>query len=108
MSSDYVRVGRADEFPNGEIKKFAGEGLEVAIVSWRDKFFAFTNQCTHMGYAFHDGGFISPDNEIICTAHFACYDIETGDQVDGPGYSGLAIFDVKVEDGDVLVARLPK
>ena len=108
MTSDYVRVGRTEDFPEGVIRAFEEEGLDVAVVSWRERFYAFNNHCAHMGYPLDQSGYISPDNEIICTSHFSCYDLATGRQTDGPGYSGLPVHDVRVEDGEVLVSRTPK
>ncbi|HWC30268.1 MAG TPA: Rieske (2Fe-2S) protein [Dehalococcoidia bacterium] len=108
MTADYVRVGRVEDFAPGVIRAFQEDGLDVAVVSWRDRFYAFNNHCTHMGFPLDESGYISPDNEVICTSHFSCYDLETGRQTDGPGYSGLPVYDVKVEEGEVLVARTPR
>ena len=108
MTSDFLRVGRIEDFPPGVIRGFQDGGLNLAVVNWRERFYAFFNHCTHLGYPLDQGGFITPDGELICTSHFACFDIATGKLIDGPGYSALAVFDVSVQDGEVLVARLPR
>ena len=106
-SPEYVRVGRVEDFPSGLIRAFDNDGLDVAIVSYRDQFYAFSNHCAHLGYPLDESGWVSPDLQIICTSHDSTYDLHTGKLVDGPGYSGLPIYDVRVEDGEVLVAKVP-
>jgi nitrite reductase/ring-hydroxylating ferredoxin subunit len=106
-ASEYVRVGRVDEFPHGVIRAFDHDGLDVAVASYREHFYAFSNHCAHLGYPLDDSGWVSPDLQIICTSHDSTYDLSSGHLVDGPGFSGLPIYDVRVEDGEVLVARKP-
>ncbi len=108
MTAEYVSVGKIDEFPEGVIRSFQLESANVAVVSWRENYYAFDNHCTHLGYSFDPGGFVSPDNELICTSHFSAYDLETGRQTDGPGFGGLQVFDVRIEDGELLVSKAPR
>jgi nitrite reductase/ring-hydroxylating ferredoxin subunit len=107
-SSAYVSVGRVTDFPEGVIRAFEHDNLDVAVVAWRDRIYAFANHCAHLGYPLSDGGYVSPDNEVICTAHLSCYDIETGRLLDGPGFSGLPVYDVRLAGNEVLVARVPR
>jgi nitrite reductase/ring-hydroxylating ferredoxin subunit len=106
-SPEYVRVGRVEDFPHGTIRAFGNEGLDVAVVNYHDKFYAFSNHCAHLGYPLDESGWVSPDLEIVCTSHDSTYDLTTGNLVYGPGFSGLPIYDVRVEDGEVLVAKVP-
>ena len=107
-SEEYLPAGRVEDFSEGTIRRVETAGFEFGMVKWHDQIFAFGNHCTHMGYGFDEGGYISPYNEVICTAHFACYDLDTGRLTDGPGYSGLAVYDVRIEDGAVFVATTAK
>ena len=107
-SAGYVRVGRVEDFPHGVIRAFLQDGLDVAVVSYGEHFYAFNNHCAHLGYPLDESGWVSPDLEIICTSHDSTYDLQSGRLVDGPGYSGLPIYEVLIEDGEVLVAKTPK
>ena len=105
--SDYVRIGSVNEFPDGIIRAFKEDGLDIAVVHYKQHFYAFSNHCAHLGYPLDESGWISPDLQVICTSHDSTYDLKSGNLMEGPGYSGLPIYDVRVEDGDVLVAKTP-
>ena len=107
-TTNFIKVGRVEDFQEGIIRAYTVDEAEVGVVTWEGGFYAFQNRCTHQGNPLDEGGFIGPTNEIICTWHFACFDLQTGRLTDGPAYSGLSMYDVRVEDGDVLVDKEPR
>ena len=51
------------------------------------------------------GGVLSGDR-VVCPAHAACFNVETGDIEDGPGMDHLPMYDIEVR-GDRVFATLP-
>ena len=101
----YTRVGRAAEFKEGRIRVFLVGGGRVAVVNWRDKFYAFDDYCTHQGVSLRSG-WVTEDKEVVCMVHYAVYELATGRVVDGPNaIDDLPVYDVRVEGEDVLVGR---
>jgi nitrite reductase/ring-hydroxylating ferredoxin subunit len=100
----YVAVGRLGEFEEGVVRSIEVEGEPVAIVNWRERFYAFGEHCTHWGISL-TGVYITQDNEICCLFHYAVFDMATGKVLDGPAREDLPVYDVRVEGDDVFVAK---
>jgi 3-phenylpropionate/trans-cinnamate dioxygenase ferredoxin subunit len=85
------------------MKVVAVDGREVVVARIDDNFYAFANECTH---AFHplSYGYIS-GREAVCIYHWAKFDATTGEVTQGPAVRPLQTFDVRVEDGHVLVGK---
>jgi 3-phenylpropionate/trans-cinnamate dioxygenase ferredoxin subunit len=100
--SRFVRVGRVHDFAEGVIQRFEVQGEDVAVVNWRNRFYAFDDHCTHWGISLQNG-YITKDNEICCLFHYAVFDMATGKVLDGPAQEDLPVYDVRIEGDDVLV-----
>ncbi len=100
--ADYVNVGKVSEFRPGVVRTATIDRERVAVFNENGKFYAFSNYCTHAGYelssGFAAGGF------VYCPLHGACFDLSTGEPVDGPAMDPLTIFDVRIEGDEVLVS----
>ena len=105
----FVRVGAAGDFVEGVIQSVAALDGEVAVVRWKDRFFAFGNRCTHMGMAMR-WGYVTDADEVVCPVHTAVYDLATGLALDVPRYpfgGDLPVYAVQVEAGEVYVGHGP-
>ena len=59
--------------------------------------------CSHEHY-FLDEGEVDPDlGTIECPKHGSTFDLETGKPRSLPAVTGVAVFDVKVENDDILI-----
>ncbi len=77
-------------------------GKDVAVVNWRQRFYAFDDRCPHWGISL-TGGYITKDDEICCLFHYAVFDMATGKVLDGPAQDDLPVFNVRVEGDEVFV-----
>ena len=102
--AEYVNVGKTSDFTAGKIQNFDIHGKDVCVVNFRDRFFAFLNECTHLGVPL-SSAYLTDSNEIICLLHDSVYSMETGKIVDGPAFDDLPIYNVRVEGDDVLVGQ---
>ncbi len=59
--------------------------------------------CTHLACTVQ---YQAEENRIYCACHGGVYDIKTGAAVSGPPPKGLKAFNVKVQDGAVIVSKV--
>jgi 3-phenylpropionate/trans-cinnamate dioxygenase ferredoxin subunit len=97
----FVDLAGLDELPaKGFIVREHGE-LEVLIAQFKGDVFAVENLCSHAFARFDEGrlrGF-----RLMCPLHGACFDIRSGEAMGLPATGPIRSFDVRVENGRVLV-----
>jgi 3-phenylpropionate/trans-cinnamate dioxygenase ferredoxin subunit len=101
--SEYTNVGKTSDFPEGRPRPFMLGDEKVAVVQSEGRFYAFSNECTHVGAELISGYVFA--NQIVCWLHNSVFDMESGDKLDGPAFDPLTIYDVRIEGEDVLVGR---
>jgi nitrite reductase/ring-hydroxylating ferredoxin subunit len=101
--NDYENVGATSSFPPGSMRLVKVGNLQVVVANVDGRLHAFQSYCPHAGAPLTRGRL--SDGEITCPLHGGVFDIETGDIVDGPSLDKLPIFDVRVEDDQVLVEK---
>ncbi len=97
----FVRVARADEIQAGQKKIIDVDGLLVVVVNLGGRFYALEDVCTHDGGPLGEGEL--EDGHIICPRHGAHFDIQTGAALSLPAFEPVPTYQVRVEDGDLLV-----
>ena len=99
-----VRVCGTEEVPEGEARRFpVGDRLVAVVNLGDDGFRAIDAICSHEHY-FLDEGEVDPDlGTIECPKHGSTFDLETGKPRSLPAVTGVAVFDVKVENDDILI-----
>ena len=102
----YTCVGNVTDFRDGIVRVFPVDDLEIAVVSHEDRFYAFQGYCTHAAYSFNYTR-VRPGALILCSSHFAWFELATGKVLNGPASEDLARYQVRVEGGDVLVWTKP-
>ena len=117
-----VNIGPASEFANPGRKIVGFERFEVAVFKLDGEFFAYLNQCPHMGGPVCQGKMIAKVEEIIaddktskgmafsktklqivCPWHAYEFDIRTGVHPGNPK-ARLRKVKVAVVDGEVVIA----
>jgi 3-phenylpropionate/trans-cinnamate dioxygenase ferredoxin subunit len=90
--------------PEGEARRFPVGDRLVAVVNLGDEGFrAIDAICSHEHY-FLDEGEVDPElGTIECPKHGSTFDLETGKPRSLPAVTGVAVFDVKVENDDILI-----
>ncbi|MFC7216096.1 Rieske (2Fe-2S) protein [Saliphagus sp. GCM10025334] len=116
-SNEYQKVAEADELEPGRGMGIDVGGIEIALFNVDGEFYAISNRCPHQRaplckvgekkingkkcWTDERGGVDEKNLAIACPWHLWEIELETGKH----NVSGKKIgsFDVKVEDGDVLV-----
>jgi 3-phenylpropionate/trans-cinnamate dioxygenase ferredoxin component len=97
----FVKVGRADEIGPGEKKIYEVDGIMVVVVNLDGEYFCLEDVCTHDGGPLGEGPL--DGGQIVCPRHGARFDVRTGDALTLPAFEPVATYQVKIENGDLLV-----
>jgi nitrite reductase/ring-hydroxylating ferredoxin subunit len=100
MADKWIKVGPVAQFDNGTHKILVGRRF-VVMTKLKGRLFAFDAFCPHvqgpMDRAEIEGAIVS------CPLHAWRFDLENeGKELHG--YRGIAVHDVRINDGDVFLA----
>jgi len=78
-------------------------GREIALARLGDgSWVAFDDACTHEECPLSEGDL--DGDRIVCYCHSSAFDVRTGEVLRGPAEEPLAVYPVRVEDGELQVA----
>lgn len=100
--SDFVKVAKISEIPDGQIKKVEVNDQEVALINLDGDIFAVSDVCTHEACSISEYGQIDAE-DVECGCHGSKFDIKTGQVIQPPALDPLPTYEVKVEGDDILV-----
>jgi nitrite reductase/ring-hydroxylating ferredoxin subunit len=100
-----LRVCAADELQEGRAKVFKYPGGEGIVVRAGGAIYACQRYCTHERFPL-EFGVIKDGCKLRCTNHHAEFDLRNGEVLEAPEgeWTGpIAVYNVRVEGGDVMV-----
>jgi 3-phenylpropionate/trans-cinnamate dioxygenase ferredoxin component len=100
--SEFMRVAAVDQIPPGTRKRFFLYDQPVVLFNVDGDYFCIADVCTHDGGPLGEGELY--DHEIECPRHGALFDIRTGAALTFPATVPTAVCQVRVEDGEIVVA----
>lgn len=77
------------------------QGKRIALIKRFGKIYALDNTCPHLGGSLGRGTLKA--NTVICPLHHWTFDLETGKAVMGVPDEKVATYEVRVENGKILV-----
>jgi nitrite reductase/ring-hydroxylating ferredoxin subunit len=98
--SEYVKALALSELPPGECREALVAGKPVALFNAEGSVYALSNTCVHRGGPLGQG--LLSGTTVMCPWHAWTYDVTTGCSTVNPELR-VERYDVKVEDGQVLV-----
>jgi apoptosis-inducing factor 3 len=101
--AEFHRVGSVRDFSEGLVRCFPVDGVDIGVVNFGGEFHAFAGRCPHENYLMNYTR-IRDGERILCSSHFAWFDLRTGKVLSGPTEEDLAQYPVRVEGDDVLVS----
>jgi 3-phenylpropionate/trans-cinnamate dioxygenase ferredoxin subunit len=63
---------------------------------------AIHNTCSHQHNPL-DEGMVDDDNTLVCAAHAARFNLDTGESIGVPEVAAIPVYPCKIEDGTILV-----
>lgn len=100
----YVKAARVDEVPRRGIIPLEVEGESIVLITTGDGgYYALQDECSHEEYPLSDGELMDDNERLECIYHGAKFNVKTGKAVALPAIKPVPAYDVRVEDGDILV-----
>ena len=96
-----LAVARADDLEPGQMKLLVVNGHRIALVRTERGFAAFEDRCTHRGGSLADGVCIG--DSVQCLWHGSRFDVKTGEVRCGPAKKKIDVYEVRQQQGDVLL-----
>lgn len=88
-----------DTFPLGVVLT---DGRRVCLVRDGESIHAVEDRCPHRDFALSGGDVVAPC-VLECPWHGARFDVRTGAVLQGPATDAIATFEVRVENGIVMI-----
>jgi 3-phenylpropionate/trans-cinnamate dioxygenase ferredoxin subunit len=101
MAGEWIDVGPADAVTESTTLSTEVDGYPVVVARCGSMLFAVEDRCTHDGESL--SGAEIENCEIICPRHGARFDLRTGDALTPPAYEPIRTFNVRLENGRILV-----
>lgn len=99
--TEWTSVGAAESLPR--LGAVTVEGREIAVARLDDgSWAAFDNDCPHEECPLGDGDL--EGHRITCYCHGSAFDVRTGELLHGPAQVPIAVYPVRVEEGELQVA----
>jgi nitrite reductase/ring-hydroxylating ferredoxin subunit/uncharacterized membrane protein len=97
----YIRVIDKNAIKEGRTLRVEVKGEVIAIALQNDKLYAFNEFCTHRYGPLSEGAFYN--GSVECPWHLSCFDMSTGEVVEGPAKIAIKTYDLKVKEGDIFI-----
>ena len=103
--ADWIDVGLLDDLIDRKPFRVAVNGVAVLLLKADDQVFAIGNQCTHQGAGLDRGvvKIAGSVRTVTCPAHGSVFRLDDGKVMRPPATRPVLVFDVKVEDGRILL-----
>lgn len=96
-------VARFDDLAPGTATKVEVNGVSVALVRIGDDVYAVGDTCSHANVSLSDGEVWCDEKQLECPRHSSTFSLETGVPATLPATQPVAVFDVSIVNGDVVV-----
>ena len=97
----FQRAASTTEFREGEAVAVTLDGIDVALATDGESYYALQDLCSHAHVALSEGEV--EDCAIECWMHGATFDLRTGQPNCLPATEPVATFPVQLDGDDVLV-----
>jgi len=109
QTQEYIAVARVGDLAPGEMMEVDLQGEEIALFNVEGEYYAIGNICTHAYTHLTEGDFYEDMRGWVveCSLHGSQFDVTTGEAVTLPATGNAGKYDVKVENGEILVGVKP-
>ena len=97
-----IKIGRAADVREGELRAFDAQGTAICVTSVAGRLLAVDDTCTHAGCSLADGEL--DGTTITCPCHGSRFDVTTGAVLRGPAERPVRAWVVR-QEGEALVAE---
>ena len=98
-----ARVCAVDDVEPDTAIRVVVDGAPIALVRIGDDFYAIGDTCSHANVSLSEGEVDPGDRHIECWKHGSTFSLVTGEPQSLPATRPVPVYDVRVDDGDVVV-----
>jgi nitrite reductase/ring-hydroxylating ferredoxin subunit len=98
----FLKLFSAEDLKPNQMKVADVAGKSVLVVNLAGTFYALGNKCTHMSCSLSNGR-LKGEN-VQCPCHGSIFNVKTGEVIGGPANKPEPKYDVKVENGEVMIS----
>jgi len=102
MSQEFTKIARTEEIPAGSMKSVELSGERVVVANVEGDYYAFGDECPHAGGLLSEG--YIEGKSVECPLHGSLFNMSTGIPETPPADESVAVYQVKVEGNDILIA----
>ncbi len=102
--------GPVEDLAPGTSETIFLDGQQVALFNVDGELYAISNRCSHARGPLSEGDIEIEDDgrcSVHCPWHYAKFDLETGQVVDGVASAPVHKYEIEVRDGIIWVGRVP-
>jgi nitrite reductase/ring-hydroxylating ferredoxin subunit len=103
MGEDFVKVAKTEDVQVSQMMAVEVNDERICLANVNGKYYAISNVCTHMGGPLAEGKL--EDYIVQCPWHGSRFDIRSGKVVRPPAMKPEPIYEVKVENNDILIKK---
>jgi len=94
-------IAKAEEIIEGKGRPYVIGDHRIALVRYEGTLYALDDVCPHADASLAFGPV--KNGCLICPWHYAEFDLKTGDALSGPAPRGIRTYQIREQDGDVLI-----
>jgi nitrite reductase/ring-hydroxylating ferredoxin subunit len=98
---EYFKIAETKAVSKNRMQVFNVRGREILVVNVEGEFYAFDNQCPHMGYPLFFGSL--EGDTLICGFHNAKFNVKTGKSLGPVTSEPLKTFPVKIQNSSIFI-----
>lgn len=106
VSGDFVAVAQSGDITGGLLYRVEVDGKPVVLARVQGKVCALSAICTHEHADLSEGDL--EDETIWCPLHSSGFNVFSGEVTSPPAEIPLEVYDVREEEGRILVRRNPR
>jgi len=101
--AEYQTVAKVDDIPDGGMRQYIAHGEPVGVYRVGQTVYAISDICTHEETFLTEGEFDVEELEVECHLHGSRFNVSSGDVRILPAIKPVDTYDVKIENGLVLI-----
>ena len=102
QTEGYVRVAAESDVPPNTLLAVEHRDVKICLANADGRIYAFQDNCSHRDFPLSAG--VIEGNTVECAWHGARFDMATGRATRLPAIKPIMTYEVRVENGDILVA----
>ncbi len=98
---DFVKVANGEDISSGEMSLIELQGKRILLANVEGTYYAVDEACTHSDCPLSEGALEGA--VVSCPCHGSQFDLRTGIVVSPPAVESLVWYQVRIDNGNILI-----